>query len=175
VRPPAARDEKLIALGIVMGSHGLHGLLRVKPYNAESDTLLTAPRLWLRAKAGAPQAFGVRSVKPADKGLFVQLEGVDSVERSKTLHGSELCVPRSALPALRDGEYYFADLEGLQAVTPGSEVVGTVQRVVEYPAASVLLVVRPEGTIEVPMREPYLHSVDLAGGRVVIDHLEDLP
>lgn len=169
----AAQGEKLIALGMIMGSQGLQGLMRVKPYNADSDTLTTSPLLIVRGKAGT-HVHAVQSVRPADKGMFMQLVDVTSVEHSKTLHGSELCVPRSVLPALEGGAYYHADLEGLQAISASGAAVGVVQRVIEYPAASVLSVEVATGVIEVPMREPYLVSVDVSAGRVVVDHVEDL-
>jgi 16S rRNA processing protein RimM len=171
----AARGEPLIALGMIMGSHGLHGLLRVKPYNTDSSTLLETPYVVVRSQRDqGTKVFEVASVRPADKGLFVQLAGVDAVEQSKLLHGSELCVPRSTLPALAPGEYYYADLAGLSAVLPSGETIGKVQRVIEYPAASVLSVELPNGVVEVPMREPYLVAVDIGAGHVTIDRLEDL-
>ena len=58
--------------------------------------------------------------------------------------------------------------------TRDGTAVGRVENVREYPAADVLRVRASDGLWEVPMREPYLVSVDVPGGRVVVDQLDDL-
>jgi 16S rRNA processing protein RimM len=113
-------------------------------------------------------------VRPGGKGLLVQLAGVATVEQAAALRGAELCVPRDMLPALEDGEYYFVDLEGLAVTTLDGEPLGIAENVREYPAADVLRVRTSAGVWEVPMREPYLVSVDVPGGSIVVDHLDDL-
>ncbi len=166
-------SARLVAIGAVMGAHGVRGALRVKVYNTESVLLASLRKLVVR-HAGADVERAVRSAQPAGRGWLVQLVGVDTVEAAKALHGAELYVPRDALPKLATGEFYFADLPGLQTQTPDGTVQGPVLEVREYPASSVLRVQLAAGIVEVPMNEPYLVRVDVAAGIVVIDHVEDL-
>jgi 16S rRNA processing protein RimM len=156
-----------------MGTHGVRGELRVKLHNPESELLYDVEAVQLRA-AGAMRPYTVLQVRPGGKGLLVQLEGVDTVERAQALRGSELCVGRSHLPELPDGEFYHCDLEGLTVVDLAGTPQGTVERVLEYPASTVLRVRTDRGPIEVPMREPYLVQIDLETGNVIVDQLEDL-
>jgi len=168
-------EVRWIALGVVIGTHGLRGLVRVKVYNPESGLLPNAPEIMLR-REGTARAHSVLEAQFTPKGLLLLLSGVSSVEAAAELRGAELCLPRQLLPALPDGEYYHVDLEGLPAFNPAGERVGTVERVQEYPAAHVLRVrvQAQKGVWEVPMREPYLVEIDLEGGRVVVDAVEDL-
>lgn len=165
--------RRWVALGAVMGAHGVRGELRVKPYNEDSDLLFELDDVTVRTAAGE-RSYRIDSVRPGTKGLLVGLTGVDTPEQAKALLGAELCVLREALPPLEPGEFYFVDLPGLVAVLPDGTNVGTVERVQEYPASSVLCVTSEQGLLEVPMVEPYLLSVDVAQGRVVVDHLDDL-
>jgi len=168
-------DVRWIALGAVIGTHGLRGLVRVKLYNPESELLPNVPEVMLRL-AGKTRVHRVIETQFTPKGLLLLLSDVPSVEAAAELRGAELCVPRQLLPPLPEGEYYHVDLEGLPALNPGGERVGTVERVQEYPAASVLRVraAAQPGVWEVPMREPYLVEIDLVRGQVVVDALEDL-
>lgn len=168
-----AADRRLIAVGQVMGVHGVHGDLRIKLHNPESDVLFDLPGVQLRTQAGTCW-YDLEQVRPGGKGLLVRLAGIDSTEKAKLLYGHEVCVERSDLPELPAGEFYHCDLEGVPAVNAAGEPVGTVERVVEYPAADVLRVVGPRGVLEVPMREPYLLAVDLEAGHVMVDRLDDL-
>ena len=163
----------MIALGTLMGAHGLRGTLRFKQHNPDSQLLYELDAVLVRA-AGELTRRALENVRPGAKGLLVDLEGIASIEAAQALLGAELCVPRAELPELPEGEYYFVDLEGLAVFTPDGAQVGTVERVAEYPASQVLRVLGREGVWEVPMREPYLVSVELEAGRVVVDQLDDL-
>jgi 16S rRNA processing protein RimM len=166
-------DVRWIPLGAVIGTHGLRGTLRVKQWNDDSELLFDLDEVALRVQ-GEVQVHRVSGVRSASKGLLVELDDVQSVEAAEALRGAELCLPRELLPELPEGEFYFVDLEGLAVVTEDGASVGKVERVLEYPAAQVL-VVRTDTTVyEVPMREPYLVEVDLAAARVVVAELADL-
>ena len=166
-------DVHWIVLGYVAGVHGLRGALRVKLHNPDSELLSELEEIGLR-QAGDVQVQRVRELRGAPKSMLLQLAGVDTVEAAEALRGAELCVPRALLPPLPEGEYYFVDLEGLPVYTPDGEEVGSVERVQEYPAAHVLRVKAADGVREVPMREPYLLSVDVQARRIVVDQLQDL-
>lgn len=166
-------NERELSLGVVMGTHGVRGELRVKLHNPDSELLFELEAVQLRA-AGEVRTCEIESVRPGSKGLLVALAGVDTMEQAQALHGAELWVARSQLPELPDGEFYFFDLEGLSVLDPTGAARGSVERVQEYPAANVLRVRTEKGVLEVPMREPYLVSIDLDAGQVVVDQLEDL-
>ena len=171
----SARPVKapLIALGAIMGAHGVQGELRVKPYNEHSDLLPSLSTITLR-QGEITRVCEVSSVRLGSKVLIFGLEGVTTPEQAKALYGAELCVPRSALPKLAPDEFYFVDLPGLAVVSADDREVGRVEGVLEYPASSVLRVSTPKGMLEVPMIAPYLVSVDVEQGRVRVDNLEDL-
>jgi 16S rRNA processing protein RimM len=166
-------NERWIALGVVMGTHGVRGELRVKLHNPESELLYDLDAVQLRAAGGLRQ-YAIEQVRAGGKGVLMRLGGVDTIEQAQALRGVELCVARSRLPALPDGEFYHCDLEGLTLVDATGATQGKVERVFDYPAASVLRVRTDRGVLEVPMREPYLVRIDLAAGYVVADQLDDL-
>ena len=176
-RLQGAPAERWIAIGVVMGTHGVRGDLRVKLHNPDSQLLYELDSVQLRA-AGDPDAklrrYPLSQVRSGGKGLILHLYGVDTVEQAQALRNYELCVARSQLPELPEGEFYHCDLEGLAVFDVGGQPRGTVERVHEYPAASVLRVRSERGVLEVPMREPYLVAIDLPGARIVVDQLDDL-
>ena len=108
------------------------------------------------------------------KALLMRLAGVGSLEDADALRGYKLCVPREALPDLKEGEYYHADLIGLEAFD-GTESIGQVVEVVDYPAAECLKIQRPGGFLEVPMLPRWLDRVDIARGKVHLKDLDDIP
>lgn len=175
---------RLVALGLVGAPHGLHGELRVRLHNPDSDLLAAQRRLWLRASGAPPEQESAREAlvrscrRSGADYVLLALEGVDDREAAQALRGQELCVPRAQLPPLQEGEHYLIDLIGLRVVLADGTAVGTVERALEYPAAQVLRVVMTDGAIELPLREPYVQEVRVEAGEIVageIDDLERLP
>jgi hypothetical protein len=80
--------------------------------------------------------------------------------------GDELTVPRSALPALPEGEFYTFELVGLRVEEEGGREIGVVRDVLPGPANDNLQL--EDGRL-VPMIEDAILSVDPAGGRVLLN------
>jgi 16S rRNA processing protein RimM len=107
-------------------------------------------------------------------GAIARFAEVTDRTAAERLRGTALTVPRSSLPPLAEGEYYYADLIGLPAVSTTGEALGTCVAVDNFGAGDVLEIERPaaEGKkpvrFMVPMREDAVPEwSDLTG--LVID------
>ena len=128
----AVQSDRPVTLAAVIGAHGVTGEVRLKlfgegvaalkRYRAFNDSSLTVEKLRDDGKGGAVARFA---------------EVTDRTAAEK-LRGTALTVPRSAMPALDDGEYYHADLLGLAAVSDEGEAIGTVIGIENYGAGDVL-------------------------------------
>ncbi len=165
-------QDPLVALGVVARPHGVRGELRVHRYNQDSRVLDSLDRATLR-KDDEARPVRILASRPHGQLLLVTLRGVDGRDAADALRGWEICVPRAQLPAPDPDEYYHVDLIGLRAVSRDGAVVGTVASVIRYPSADCLLLSVSGGTREVPLIEPYVIDIDVDGGQVVVDHLED--
>jgi 16S rRNA processing protein RimM len=164
-----------IELGVVARPHGLAGEIRVHVFNPESTLLQGLAEVFLIGEEGEePALVEVVSARKGPKGLLMRLAGVSSREDVEALRGYTLCVPRQALPKLEEGEYYHADLIGLEAFE-GPESIGEVVEIIDYPSAACLKIKRPGGFLEVPMLPQWLDRVDIEGGKVHLKELDDIP
>jgi 16S rRNA processing protein RimM len=170
-----AESVSWIELGVVARPHGVTGEIRVHVFNPESTLLRELGEVFLIGKEGEePALVEVVSSRQSPKALLMRLAGVSSVEDAESLRGYTLCVPRQALPELEEGEYYHADLIGLEAFE-GSKSIGKVVDVLDYPSAECLKIQRPGGFLEVPMLPRWLDRVDIEGGKVHLKDLADIP
>jgi 16S rRNA processing protein RimM len=164
--------ERLIALGAVVRPHGLRGEVRVHRFNPESTLLLEQERVWLR-RDGATREMHVKSSRAHGDLVLYVLEGVVGREAAEALRGSEVCLPREALPPPDEDEYYHADLIGLRAVDPSGLELGVVSDVIQYPSTDCLAIDSEAGRREVPILDPYLVGLDLEAGTITLAHAED--
>ena len=149
VAGPVAEGERLVVLAAVAGAHGLKGEVRLKLFTedlaAHRTVLAGSRRLTLEALRGEVARFTEVTDRTTAEGL----------------RGTELAVPRSALPTLADGEYYHSDLLGLPCVSSAGEPLGRVVLVDNFGASDVLEVERPDGRrFMVPMRPEAVPSFD---------------
>jgi 16S rRNA processing protein RimM len=170
-----AEPVSWIELGVIARPQGVKGEIRVHVFNPESTLLEELAEVFLIGEADEePALVEIRSARRGPKALLMRLEGVSSREDVEALRGYTLCIPRAALPDLEDGEYYHADLIGLEAFE-GTESIGRVVDVLDYPSAECLKIERPGGFLEVPMLPKWLDRVDVEAGKVFLKDLDDIP
>jgi len=170
-----AEPVSWIELGVIARPQGVKGEIRVHVFNPNSTVLEELAEVFLIGEEDEePALVEIRSVRRGPKALIMRLEGVSSREDVEALRGYALCIPRAALPDLEDGEYYHADLIGLEAFED-TESIGRVVDVLDYPSAECLKIERPGGFLEVPMLPKWLVRVDVDAGKVLLRDLDDIP
>ncbi len=136
-----------MALAAIAGAHGLAGEVRLRLF-AESLESLAVHRHFT---AGG-RALTLSAVRAGPNGPIARFAEIADRTAAEALRGCALCVPRSALPPLAEGEVYWADLIGRAVVTPGGSAAGTVVAMANYGASDLLEVARPDGrTVLVPL------------------------
>jgi 16S rRNA processing protein RimM len=174
--PPT--EDALIPVGVVARPHGVRGELRVHCLNPGSTLLYEVGEILLRGADGV-RLVEIESARRGPKGsVLMVLSTVAGREAADALRGTELCVPRTALPETDDDEWYFVDLIGLAAQTEAGEALGRVVDVIQYPTINCLVVLDAgdAGMVrEVPMADPYLISVDVSGGTLTLSPIAEIP
>jgi 16S rRNA processing protein RimM len=154
-----------IVVGRIVRAHGIRGELGVRCNDPASSSLLLAKQIWL-AEETAPRT--VLSARAAHIEVLIRLQGIVDRTGAEGLKGRDVFVERAALPPAAEGEYYFADLVGLQAVTEDGKLLGTVQGLWETGPVPVVVIGEGEGELMVPFAEHFVVSVDLAAKQMVI-------
>ncbi len=151
-----------IALAAVAGAHGVKGELRLKLFTDSVDNLKRHDELFV---GGIKRK--LVSVRAASAGAVARVEGIEDRSAAEALRGSLVEVERSSLPPLEEGEYYHADLIGLECVDRDGEVVGRVIAVENYGAGDLLEVETAEcKTSLIPFRPGIAEQ---EGDRIVLD------
>src|SRR6201994_4410162 len=161
-----------ICIARIGAAHGVRGA--VKLWTFTEDPLAVMQYGALATKDGA-RSFEVANAREAKGHLVATLKGIATREEAERLNGIELYVARERLPATDDDEYYHADLIGLAAVSPAQEPTGRVVAIHNFGAGDIIEIAPPSGpTLLLPFTNAVVPTVDLAGGRVMIELPEEV-
>ena len=172
-----ARDT-IVVLGEVIGSYGVRGWLKVRPYTVSPDTLLLHATWSLKPVRGLDWREFTRCAGRIHSGtLVVELDGIATREAALSMKGSLVGVPRASLPATRTDEFYWDDLTGLAVMNRDGILLGAVCGVTEHGAHPLLRVARPPGVPGpdrlIPFVPTIVESVDVGARRIEVDWGED--
>jgi 16S rRNA processing protein RimM len=159
----ASGQQGRVVLGRIAGPFGVRGWVKVVSYTDPPEQILDYP-VW-RADG---RELRHREGRRHGKGLVARIEGVDDRNAAVALARPELWIERSALPALREGEFYRADLVGLEVVNLEGRRLGRVDHFLDLPANAVM-VVTGEREHWLPVGGQQLLRVDLGRGRITVD------
>lgn len=127
------RPDSPVTLAVIIGAHGVTGEVRLKVFAEDLST-------HRRFNGGA---LTLKSVRGGPNGTIARFAEVADRNAAEALRGTELSVPRSALPPLGEGEYYHVDLLGLPAVSDEGAALGKVVAIDNFGAGDVLEIERP--------------------------------
>lgn len=176
-RATAGSEGGDVLVGIVAKVHGLRGELAVEVRTDSPEERFAAGSVLRARRRDAPDAtLTVESSRPHSGRLLVRFREAPDRTKAEELRGAQLLVPTAELAPPEDPEeFHVHQLEGLRAELPDGTVLGTVREVVLGPGGDLLAVAR-EGRSDalVPFVTEIVPTIDLGGGRVVVDPPEGL-
>ena len=161
--------QRMITVGRLHGAFGVRGEVKLESFTDPLRSIARYQPWILRDARGIEHACeGVR-VREGGKGLIATMPGIEDKDAADALRGTEVLVPRSALPPPAEGEFYWVDLEGLRVVNVDGTDFGIVSHLFSTGANDVL-VAQGERERMIPFVLPdYIRSVDFEAGVVTVD------
>ena len=169
--PPreGAADEKWILVGKIVGLSGVRGEVKLESYTEPRTQIFSYQPWLLKSALGDSEISGCRG-RAQGKGIVATLPEIEDRDGAARFVGSEIWVRRSALPRSKKGEYYWADLEGLEVDTVEGAKLGRVSHLVATGANDVLVVFDGKRERLIPfVIDDYVKEVDLESGRITVD------
>ncbi|HEU4709507.1 MAG TPA: ribosome maturation factor RimM [Methylophilaceae bacterium] len=163
----------MIVMGRIVAPYGILGWVKVQPETAELDGLLDYPEWWIGRDEGPRktpwQKLQVEAARVHANTLLVKLAGVTDRTSALALKGRHIAVPRDALPALQENEFYHADLIGLDVQNLQQVDFGKVVDVMQTGANDVLVVKQGDHERLIPFIDQVVPEVDLEKRLIIVD------
>ena len=158
-------------VGTLGAAHGIKGWVRVNSFTDPQENIFGYTPWHLRAAGDGSQKGTVIPLehKAQGKGLIVRLEGIDDRNAAELLRGLEIRVDREHLPPPAEGEFYWADLEGLRVIDQTGTELGHVDHLLDTGSADVMVIVGARRLLIPFIYGQTVIDVDVAAGLLRVD------
>lgn len=158
--------KQFLEAGKIVGTHGIHGELRVDPWCDSAEFLKRFQTLYL-GKGAVP--LHIVSSRVNKRQLLVRLEGVDTVEKADVYRGKVLYLNREDAK-IPEGRYFMEDLIGLGVYDVDTFVYyGTITEIMRTGANDVYQVTSlGKKNYLIPAVAPVVREIDLEKGKMLI-------
>ena len=161
-------ERKRIVIGKVGGPFGIKGWVKLLSHTEPRDRILDYSPWLVKGRDGWKE-WNVAEGHAHGKGVIARLEGVTDRDQAMSLLGAEIAVWREQLGETKPGQYFWADLVGLDVRLEGGRSLGRVEGLMATGANDVL-VVKGERERLIPfIQGQVIKGVDLGAGFIMVD------
>lgn len=149
----------MVQVGLVVGTFGLDGWLKVEPLTDFPERFDPGSRLWL-----GETEYRVQASRWHRTQVRIKLRGIDHIDQAEELRGRYLEIEQSSRPRLGDREYYVSELLGFLVLDESGKELGPLDAVIDSPAHDLLQV----GEVLIPFVREFVREVDREAGRITV-------
>lgn len=166
--------EKLLRVGVITTTHGVRGEVKVFPTTDDPQRFKKLKNVIL--DDGKQQMdLEITSVKFFKNLVILKFKGLDNMNDVEKFKQADLLITRENAVKLEPGEYFIADLIGLQGLSDEGEDLGELTDVIQTGANDVYVFTKAgSADLLVPKIPVCVKEIDLEKGIVLVHLLPGL-
>lgn len=162
-------DNELIHVGEISGVFGIKGWVKVFSLTDPRENILDYSP-WVLKKGNQVKEVILSNGKRQGKSVVACIEGLSDRDEAATYSGWEILIKKSQLPKSENGEYYWADLVGLQVDTEDGFNLGKIDHLIETGANDVLVIIKEDEERLIPfIQGQVIKKIDLDNKIMIVE------
>ncbi len=166
--------ENLLKVGVITSTHGLKGEVKVFPTTDDAKRFKKLKEVLL--DTGKEKiVLSIEQVKFFKQLVILKFKGIDDIGDVQKYRGKDLFVTRENAVKLKKGEYFIADLIGVNVVSEDGALKGILKDVMQTGANDVYVIELSDGReLLLPAIKECVLAVDLDENTMKIHVLDGL-
>ena len=163
-----------LEIGQIVNTFGIKGFVKVNPFVDDISRFDDLKKVYIK-KQKALKELEVEEVKYHKNMVLVKFKGIDKVEEAEILRNSYLEVDRENAIELQEGEYFIADLLGLEVITDEGNTLGKLEDIFNTGSNDIYVVKDELGKqILLPAISEVIKEINLEEKKILVHLLEGL-
>lgn len=160
-------------VGKIVKTQGLKGDVRVYPTTDDIYRFDFLEEFYVGKDRENP--LEVENVRYKGNLVIMKIKGIDRVEDAEKFVGKDIYVSRDESFELEEGEFFIADMIGIDVYTVSGEKVGVLKEVLQYAANDVYVIKNEEGKeYLIPAVMKFVPEIDIEEGKMIIDPIKGM-
>ena len=131
--------QKRLEIGQIINTFGIKGEVKVFPLTDDIKRFDDLETVYVKNKKES-QLYNIESIKYHKNFVLIKFKEINTVEQAETLRNSYLEVDRAQAIPLNEGEYFIADLIGLEVYSDEGKLIGKVDDIYNTGANDIYVV-----------------------------------
>lgn len=166
--------EDLLKVGVITTTHGVRGEVKVFPTTDEAERFLELDYVILDTGREL-RKLEIQNVKFFKNLAILKFKGIDNINDIEMYKGRDLWIPREEGQELEEGEYYVADLIGMNVLLEDGTVFGTLKDVMETGANDVYVIdTKDRGEVLLPAIRECILDVNVEESTMTVHLMKGL-
>ena len=169
-----------VVVGLVSGLHGVQGALKIKSFCEPAEGIFKY-QPWTLARPPASVASSATladtstlvgvplKIRGAGNSLAARFPEIEDRDQAALWLGSLISVPRSSLPKLKLGDYYWRDLIGINVENLQGVALGVIEEMMATGSNDVMVLNGDRQRLLPYIPGQFVMNVDLAAGKMLVD------
>lgn len=133
------QDDEFILVASVGKPVGLKGWAKVNSFTRPPENLFNFKNFFLDVD-GDKENINIDKFSKSGKNYILKVESLNSIEEIERLKNKEIFIKSKDLPKLKDNEFYWKDLIGMEVRQIDGTFIGIVAEIIETGSDDVLVV-----------------------------------
>lgn len=132
-----SQNDEYILVGKVGKPIGLKGWAKINSYTRPEENIGNYESFFQGSKK---KPISIESSKKSGKNLIIKFKSIDTREDIEILKNNDLFIKAIDLPELKDNEFYWKDLIGMEVYNLKEEYFGKVKELIEAGSGDVMVI-----------------------------------
>lgn len=159
-------------IGQIVNTQGLKGEVRVYPFTDDIYRFDELESFYLGKDLET--LWDVEKVRYKGNMIIMKIKDIDTVEMAEKLKNKFMYVSREESRDLESGEYFIADMIGIDVFTLDGTKVGVLKEVLQYAANDVYVVKGEENEYLIPAIMKFVPTIDMDERKMIIDPIKGM-
>ena len=158
--------DSTIVIGKIVATHGIKGWVVIQSYSYPSQNIKNYST-FIHIKNNK-EYIKIINLKLMPKKIIIKIENYDDINTSEPIVGQNIFIAASDIPALKKGEYYWKDIEGLEVYTTKDSYIGSVDFIFNNGANDILAIKQNKELVYIPYINDHIEVIP--NEKIIIDH-----
>ena len=160
--------QKRLEIGQIVNTFGIKGEIKVVPFTDDINRFDDLEKVYVKTKKDS-KLYKVENARYHKNMVLLKLEGIENPEQAELLKNAFLEIDREDAIPLEEGQYFIADLIGLEVYTDEGKLLGKVDDICNTGANDIYVVKDELGKqVLLPGIKDVIKEVDLESGKIIV-------